>query len=109
MPNEDLSDYSGLARRSPFAALAMLVFLFSLAGIPPTAGFAAKLSIFYAAIQGGYYWLDSAPKTISAQPHRPAYGSDGDYWSKPSVEDLFDAVYEIMHEANPRAYPALYK
>jgi NADH-quinone oxidoreductase subunit N len=57
MPNEELADYSGLARRSPFAALAMLVFLFSLAGIPPTAGFAAKLSIFYAAIQGNYYWL----------------------------------------------------
>jgi NADH-quinone oxidoreductase subunit N len=57
MANEGLEDYSGLARRSPFAALAMLVFLFSLAGIPPTAGFAAKLSIFYAAIQGNYYWL----------------------------------------------------
>lgn len=57
MPNEDLEDYSGLSRRTPFAALAMLIFLFSLAGIPPTAGFAAKLSIFYAAIQGGYYWL----------------------------------------------------
>jgi len=57
MPNEDIDDFGGLSRRSPFAALAMLVFLFSLAGIPPTAGFAAKLSIFYAAIQGGYYWL----------------------------------------------------
>jgi NADH-quinone oxidoreductase subunit N len=57
MPNEDLEDFSGLSRRSPGAALAMLIFLFSLAGIPPTAGFAAKLSIFYAAIQGGYYWL----------------------------------------------------
>ena len=57
MPNENVDDFGGLSRRSPFAALAMLVFLFSLAGIPPTAGFAAKLSIFYAAIQGGYYWL----------------------------------------------------
>ena len=57
MPNEDLDDFAGLSRRSPGAALAMLVFLFSLAGIPPTAGFAAKLSIFYAAIQGGYYTL----------------------------------------------------
>jgi len=55
--SEELQDFGGLSRRSPFAALAMLVFLFSLAGIPPTAGFAAKLSIFYAAIQGGYYWL----------------------------------------------------
>lgn len=57
MPNENLDDFSGLSRRSAGAALAMLIFLFSLAGIPPTAGFAAKLSIFYAAIQGGYYWL----------------------------------------------------
>ncbi len=55
--NEELEDYSGLARKSPGAALAMLIFLFSLAGIPPTAGFAAKLSIFYAAMEGGYYWL----------------------------------------------------
>jgi pyruvate/2-oxoglutarate/acetoin dehydrogenase E1 component len=59
--------------------------------------------------QGGYTWLDSPPKTLSAQPHRPAYGSDGDYWSKPSVEDIFDAVYEIMHEASPREYPVLYQ
>jgi pyruvate/2-oxoglutarate/acetoin dehydrogenase E1 component/TPP-dependent pyruvate/acetoin dehydrogenase alpha subunit len=58
--------------------------------------------------QGGYYWLDSAPKTITSQPHRPAYGSDGDYWSKPSADDVFDAVYEIMHEVNPGTYPELY-
>lgn len=57
MPNENIDDFSGLSRRSPGAALAMMIFMFSLAGIPPTAGFAAKLSIFYAAIQGGYYWL----------------------------------------------------
>ena len=57
LPNENIEDFSGLSRLSPGAALAMLIFLFSLAGIPPTAGFAAKLSIFYAAIQGGYYWL----------------------------------------------------
>ncbi len=57
MPNDDLDDFAGLSRRSPGAALAMLIFLFSLAGIPPTAGFAAKLSIFYAAIDGGYYVL----------------------------------------------------
>ncbi|MEE8547534.1 MAG: NADH-quinone oxidoreductase subunit N [bacterium] len=54
---ENLDDFKGLSRRSPGAALAMLIFLFSLAGIPPTAGFAAKLSIFYAAVQGGYYVL----------------------------------------------------
>jgi NADH-quinone oxidoreductase subunit N len=57
MPNDDLDDFAGLSRRAPGAALAMLIFLFSLAGIPPTAGFAAKLSIFYAAIDGGYYTL----------------------------------------------------
>ena len=57
MANENLDDFTGLSWRSPGAALAMLVFLFSLTGIPPTAGFAAKLSIFYAAIQGKYYWL----------------------------------------------------
>jgi NADH-quinone oxidoreductase subunit N len=54
---EKLDDFAGLSRRSPMGALAMLVFLFSLAGIPPTAGFAAKLSIFYAAVQGQYYLL----------------------------------------------------
>ena len=52
-----LDDFTGLSWRSPGAALAMLIFLFSLAGIPPTAGFAAKLSVFYAAIQGKYYLL----------------------------------------------------
>jgi len=55
--NENLEDFTGLSWRSPGAALAMMVFLFSLAGIPPTAGFAAKLSVFFAAIQGEYYWL----------------------------------------------------
>ncbi len=55
--NDDLDDFAGLSRRAPGAALAMLIFMFSLAGIPPTAGFAAKLFIFYAAIEGGYYVL----------------------------------------------------
>lgn len=55
--------------------------------------------------QGGYKYLDSAPKTLTAKDHRPAYGSDGDYFSKPSVEDIFDAVYEIMHEFSPADYP----
>jgi len=59
--------------------------------------------------QGGYYWLDSAPRTLTAQAHRPAYGSDGDYWSKPSVEDVFDAVYEMMSEVDPDSYPEFYK
>jgi len=51
--------------------------------------------------QNAYQYLDSAPKTLTAKAHRPAYGSDGDYFSKPSVEDIVDAVYEIMEEVNP--------
>ncbi len=58
--------------------------------------------------QAGYYWLDAPPRTLSAQPHRPAYGSDGDYWSKPNVETIFDAAYEMMHEVDPLAYPPIY-
>ncbi|PCJ87779.1 MAG: transketolase [Flavobacteriales bacterium] len=58
--------------------------------------------------QGGYYYLDSQPKTLTAKAHRPAYGSDGDYFSKPSLEDIFDAVYEIMHQSDPEKYPAIY-
>lgn len=54
---------------------------------------------------GGYEWLDSAPLTISAREHRPAYGSDGDYWSKPSRESVFADVYALMHETDPRTYP----
>jgi pyruvate/2-oxoglutarate/acetoin dehydrogenase E1 component/TPP-dependent pyruvate/acetoin dehydrogenase alpha subunit len=52
-----------------------------------------------------YDLLDSEPRTISAKPHRPAYGSDGDYWSKPNRETIFESVYEMLHEANPRRYP----
>jgi pyruvate/2-oxoglutarate/acetoin dehydrogenase E1 component len=55
--------------------------------------------------QGGYYYLDSAPKTLPASEHRPAYGSDGDYWSKPNAEAIFDAVYEMMHEVEPSRFP----
>jgi pyruvate/2-oxoglutarate/acetoin dehydrogenase E1 component/TPP-dependent pyruvate/acetoin dehydrogenase alpha subunit len=54
---------------------------------------------------GGYEWLDSKPRTIPGQQHRPAYGSDGDYWSKPNRETIFEAVYDLMHEASPRKYP----
>jgi pyruvate/2-oxoglutarate/acetoin dehydrogenase E1 component len=57
--------------------------------------------------QGGYSWLDSAPRTLSGTAHRPAYGSDGDYWSKPNSESIFDSVYEILHEARPKSYPAI--
>ncbi len=59
--------------------------------------------------QGGFYHLDSHPRTLSAQPHRPAYGSDGDYWSKPNVEQIFETVYDLMHEADPSAYPLFYR
>ena len=55
--------------------------------------------------QKGYDCLDSAPRTLPGKPHRPAYGSDGDYWSKPNVETIFDAVYDLMHEADPKKYP----
>ena len=49
--------------------------------------------------------LDSAPQTLSAQAHRPAYGSDGDYFSKPSLDDIVEKVYRIMQESNPSNYP----
>ncbi|MFL7871092.1 MAG: transketolase C-terminal domain-containing protein, partial [Anaerolineales bacterium] len=57
--------------------------------------------------QGGYYWLDSPPKTLPGAQHRPAYGSDGDYWSKPNAESIFDAVYEMMHEVDPVEFPEI--
>ena len=57
--------------------------------------------------QGGYYHLDSEPRTLSGTAHRPAYGSDGDYWSKPNAETIFDTVYELMHEVDPSRYPAI--
>ena len=59
--------------------------------------------------QGGYFWLDSPPRTLPGKPHRPAYGSDGDYWSKPNVESVFEAAYEIMHEVDPARYPVFYR
>ena len=59
-------------------------------------------------IQNGYKYLDSAPQTLTAKAHRPAYGTDGDYFSKPSTEDIFEKVYAIMHEVNPQKYKALY-
>ena len=58
--------------------------------------------------QEGYRWLDSPPRAISARAHRPAYGSDGDYWSKPNREDVFRAVYDLMHDADPTRYPSIY-
>ena len=57
--------------------------------------------------QNVYSYLDAAPQTLAAQAHRPAYSTDGDYFSKPSVEDVVEKVYQIMHESNPKKYPAL--
>lgn len=57
--------------------------------------------------QGGYRYLDSAPQTLTSKAHRPAYASDGDYFSKPNAEDIFEKVYDIMHESNPLKYPNL--
>ncbi len=58
--------------------------------------------------QGGYSYLDSKPLCISAKDHRPAYASDGDYFSKPSAEDIFELVYGIMQECEPARFPAIY-
>ncbi len=58
--------------------------------------------------QNGYFFLDSKPTTLSAKAHRPAYGSDGDYFSKPNHEDIVEAAYAIMHEFDPEAFPSLF-
>lgn len=58
--------------------------------------------------QGAYYHLDSQPVTIAAKEHRPAYASDGDYFSKPNPETVFDKIYELMNEVDPATYPTLY-
>ncbi len=55
--------------------------------------------------QEGYKYLDAQPLTISAKVHRPAYGTDGDYFSKPNAEDIFISIYGMMHEANPTQFP----
>ena len=57
--------------------------------------------------QGAYQYLDSAPQTLSGKPHRPAYASDGDYFSKPNAEDIFEKAYEIMSESDPSNFPPL--
>ena len=57
--------------------------------------------------QNGYRHLDSKPQTLTAKAHRPSYGTDGDYFSKPSVEDVFEKVYAIIHETNPDDFPKL--
>ncbi len=58
--------------------------------------------------QKGYYSLDAQPRTLSAKEHRPPYGSDGDYFTKPSLDDIIEAVYSMMHETDPHRYPAIY-
>lgn len=59
--------------------------------------------------QKGYYYLDAEPTTLSSKAHRPAYGTDGDYFSKPSVEEIFDTTYRIMSESDSEKYPAIYR
>ncbi|MGD1891794.1 MAG: thiamine pyrophosphate-dependent enzyme [Cyclobacteriaceae bacterium] len=59
--------------------------------------------------QGGYRFLDSQPVTITSQAHRPAYGSDGDYFSKPNPETVFDEVYRLMSEFDPIRFPDIYQ
>lgn len=58
--------------------------------------------------QKAYYYLDSEPRTLTAKEHRPAYSTDGDYFSNPNAEDVFEAVYDIMNEYNPKKYPKIY-
>ncbi|MBE2247254.1 MAG: transketolase [Candidatus Competibacteraceae bacterium] len=57
--------------------------------------------------QNGFRYLDAAPRTLSGKDHRPAYASDGDYFSKPSVEDVLESAYALMHESQPHNYPPL--
>ncbi|MCG8459082.1 MAG: thiamine pyrophosphate-dependent enzyme, partial [Holophagales bacterium] len=58
--------------------------------------------------QGAFQWLDAPPVTLPATEHRPAYGSDGDYWSKPNSETVFEAAYRIVHEAEPERFPLFF-
>ena len=59
-------------------------------------------------VQGGFQWLDAAPRTLSAPAHRPAYGSDGDYFSKPNREQVVAVVYDLMREQDPERFPAFH-
>ena len=58
--------------------------------------------------QGAWSSLDSQPVTLTSKPHLPAYGTDGDYFSKPNIEDIIEAIYKLMHEADPQQYPSLF-
>ena len=57
--------------------------------------------------QNGYQFLDSKPLTITSKDHRPAYGDDGDYFSKSNTDDIIDCCYKLMHESNPNKYPSI--
>ncbi len=59
-------------------------------------------------VQQGFYLLDAEPKTLTAKDHRAAYSTDGDYFSNPNAEDVFDAVYNMMHDYNPTKYPKIF-
>lgn len=58
--------------------------------------------------QKGYFYLDAQPITVTAKEHRAAYSTDGDYFSNPNAEDVFDAIYNLMHEYNPALYPRIF-
>lgn len=60
-------------------------------------------------VQNGYQFLDSKPETLAAKAHRPAYGTDGDYFSKPSIEDIYEKIYAMMSEVNPNKFASLFK
>jgi pyruvate/2-oxoglutarate/acetoin dehydrogenase E1 component len=57
---------------------------------------------------GAYQWLDAAPRTLAARPHRPAYGSDGDYFSKPNRDQIVETVYAMMRESAPEKFPPVF-
>jgi hypothetical protein len=59
--------------------------------------------------QNGYRWLDAQPRTLSAKAHRPPYGTDGNYYSKPNAEEIFETIYEMMHESSPARYPIFFR
>ena len=59
--------------------------------------------------QEAFYYLDSPPITISAKEHRPAYGTDGDYFSKPNAEDVYEAIYALMGESDASRFPPIYE
>ncbi len=58
--------------------------------------------------QGAFRYLDAEPKTLTAEAHRAAYGTDGDYFSNPNAEDVFDIIYNLMHDYNPKKYPKIF-